>query len=205
MAFDVQAAKAEGYTDEEIAAYLRSQQGTPVPVQEQPSRTAEVATTVAGTGAGYLPEAVAVTAAGYGLKKYGPDIMRNAGNIANRFTAPPPPPYGSLGGSPIGSPVSGPVAPTPMNVPVQQTTSAGRALSPQAQQFLAQRSAQTAQQGMTQQVQKMAFDKLAPAARAMAPAAVGLGALTYSAGLNSGEDEELRRRRMMAPTISRGQ
>jgi hypothetical protein len=186
MAFDVEAAKKEGYTDEEIAAYLRGQSGTPIPVQEQPSRAAEVAATVAPTVANYIPEAVGVAAAGYGLKKYGPDIVRNAGNIVNKMTsggAVPTSTYGMPGGTPIGSPVSGPVAPTPMAAPQPAAASPS----------------------MTQQVQRLAFEKLAPAARAMAPAAIGLSGLTYSSGLNQGEEEELRRRRMMAPTISRGQ
>jgi hypothetical protein len=75
------------------------------------------------------------------------------------------------------------------------------------------------QRGMdyARQMQKIAADKVmqgaraaapmaqqaAGMARAAAPAAAGLGALTFSGGLNRGEDEELRRRRMMAPTISR--
>ena len=68
------------------------------------------------------------------------------------------------------------------------------------------------QRGMdyARQMQKIAAEKVmqgaraaAPLARAVAPAAAGLGALTFSGGLNQGEDEELRRRRMMAPTISR--
>jgi hypothetical protein len=68
------------------------------------------------------------------------------------------------------------------------------------------------QRGMdyARQMQKIAADKVvqgaraaAPLARAVAPAAAGLGALTFSGGLNQGEDEELRRRRMMAPTQSR--
>jgi hypothetical protein len=232
MAFDVEAAKAEGYTDEEIAAYLRAEQGTPVPVQEQPSRAAEVTAAVAPTMASYIPEAVAA----YGAYKYGTDIARAAGNIVKNVAGlrAPAPTVGMPGGTPIGAPVGGPVAPAPtppaptgapatkipINAPVQPTaptTAAGRPLSAEAQQFLAQRNAQAAeaarmaqprmaQPGVMQQVQKMAFDRLAPvanAARAIAPAAIGLGALTYSSGLNQGEDEELRRRRMMQPTITK--
>jgi len=45
-------------------------------------------------------------------------------------------------------------------------------------------------------VRKLALDKLLKGA-------VGVGALTYSGGLNTNEDEELRRRRAMPPTITR--
>jgi hypothetical protein len=64
-----------------------------------------------------------------------------------------------------------------------------------------------------QQYGGRAAQALAPVGRALAPVAelaarynpaiVGLQAATYSGGLNTNEAEELRRRRMMAPTISR--
>lgn len=115
MAFDVEAAKADGYTDEEIAAHIRGTTNTPVPVQEQPSRAAEVATTAAGavpTVASYIPEAVV----GYGLYKYGPDIARSAGNIVSKMSN-----FKSSGGVPsvgtAANPIGGPAVPTPMPAP----------------------------------------------------------------------------------------
>lgn len=130
MAFDVEAAKAEGYTDEEIAAYLRGQKGEPVPQQEQPGRGAEIAATVAapvaGTVASYLPEALTLGATYYGLKKFGPSIAENAGKLYERFKGVNPTTSGTAAvgtptnpiGAPTNVPVQGPVA--PQSVPVNR-------------------------------------------------------------------------------------
>jgi hypothetical protein len=224
-------AKAAGYTDDEIAAFMRGQQGTPVPVQEEPSRAAEVTAAVVPTALGAVPEIAGTAALGYGLYKYGPQLAQTGGNIISKMAAmrsgggaaPPPPTIGTaanpIGSAPSGSAMRVPITnmtPGPVNMPVSgpvaPTTSAGRAFSPQAQEYMAQRAAQTAPQmapqtsSMSQQVQKMAFQRLAPVAnmaRAAAPAAIGISGLTYSPSLNTGEDEEMRRRRMMPPTITR--
>lgn len=115
MAFDVEAAKAEGYTDEEIAAYLRSEKGTPVPVQEEPSRGAEMAGTAIPVAASAIPAVGAAAAAGYGLAKYGPDIVRSAGSIASKMMGGGQAPTVGTPTNPIGAPtnvpVSGPVNP----------------------------------------------------------------------------------------------
>jgi len=116
MAFDVEAAKADGYTDEEIAAHIRGQTNTPVPVQEQPSRAAEVTATTAGTVGSYAPEIATAGIIGYGLKKYGPDIARTTGNIVSKLSQ-----FNSSGGIPsvgtAANPIGGPAVPTPLPAP----------------------------------------------------------------------------------------
>jgi len=124
MAFDVEAAKQEGYTDEEIQAYLRSEQGTPVPVQEQPGRGAEVAATAVGavpTALSYAPEA----AAAYGLFKYGPDIARSAGNIISKMSS-----LGSQTAPTIGTPAN-PIGSAPVATPTAPTAPTAPAVAPQ--------------------------------------------------------------------------
>jgi hypothetical protein len=203
MAFDVQAAKADGYTDEEIQAYLDSK-GTPTP--------AETAATTGQPVPQYQPidrsEEYTGLAQGVGLEG-----LKTAAELGGLY-------YGGkklLGaaGKAFGS--SGPVVPTP--TPQQQTFNALKATDAQN----AARSVQqpsVVQRGMdyAKQMQKIAAEKVMAGARAAgpamatagraaapyaAPAAVGLGALTFSGGLNTNEEEELRRRRAMAPTITR--
>jgi hypothetical protein len=115
MAFDVEAAKAEGYTDEEIQAYLRGLKGEPVATQEQPSRGAEMAGTAIPVAASAIPAVGAAAAAGYGLAKYGPDIVRSAGSIASKMMGGGQAPTVGTPRNPIGAPtnvpVSGPVNP----------------------------------------------------------------------------------------------
>jgi hypothetical protein len=110
--------------------------------------------------------------------------------------APTGPQILNASGQPMRPAAPGPVAPTAPAAPAPAAAAQPTAM----------------QRGMdyARQMQKIAAEKVmqgaraaAPLARAVAPAAAGLGALTFSGGLNQGEDEELRRRRMMAPTISR--
>jgi hypothetical protein len=189
----------------------------------------EIATTAALAAAPYIAPA-ALTAGGiYGasVAKKGFDAMKSAADartmqaqaqmaqaqgLQQRFeakeaaraarAAPAGPQILNASGQPM-RPVSGPVAPTaPVAAPAPAPAAA-------AQPSVMQRGMDYARQ-----MQKIAADKvmqgaratapaMATAARAVAPAAAGLGALTFSGGLNQGEDEELRRRRMMAPTQSR--
>ena len=64
MAFDVEAAKADGYTDEEIKQYLSSK-GQPLP-EEKPIERGEEQY---GTAISAIPTAVELGALGYGAKK----------------------------------------------------------------------------------------------------------------------------------------
>jgi hypothetical protein len=156
MAFDAEAAKADGFTDEEIAAYLRSEQGTPVVVQEEPGRGAEMAATLVPAAVGAIPGSAAFFATGYGLAKYGPQMMQTGKNIVSKMaglSSGGGAPTVGTAGNPIGGtgtrfpittgaagpvtvPVAGPVAPQPV-----PATSAGRPFSPQAQQYLQQAAA----------------------------------------------------------------
>jgi hypothetical protein len=52
-------------------------------------------------------------------------------------------------------------------------------------------------------VQKLALDKVMQSAGGMLRGSVGPGMALYSGGLNTNEEEELRRRRAMPPTITR--
>jgi hypothetical protein len=56
---------------------------------------------------------------------------------------------------------------------------------------------------ITAQIRALAANKVLPMAGNLARGSVGPGMGLYSGSLNTGEEEELRRRRMMPPTISR--
>jgi hypothetical protein len=160
MAFDVEAAKADGYTDQEIQAYLASQ-GTPTPAQAasaagepvpqyQPvDRSAEYAGMAQGMGTALLPAVatgLATGAAGYGayqgLKYAAPramDAVRNMGSA----NAP--------GGA--NNPIGG------TRVPISTPTTTATAVSTtQAPQMQAAKSI----------VQKLALDKVMQGAGAVA-------------------------------------
>ena len=186
----IQEARDAGYSEEEINAELAIIQGTASAPEVQPQTPIDRTEEYTGLAQGIGLE-TAKTAAELGLAYYGGKKLLGAAGRA-------------FGGG-------GPVAPTP--TPAQQTFNTLKATDAQN----AARSVQqpgVMQRGMdyARQMQKIAADKViqgaqavAPVARAAAPyaapAAVGLGALTFSGGLNSGEDEELARRRAMAPTI----
>lgn len=94
---------------------------------------------------------------------------------------------------------TGPIAPTPAQVAGNPMLSEMAA----RQQAAASRSAWQKGLDMATKMREIASQKVMQNAGMLGKASVGLGALTYSGGLNTGEDEELRRRRMMAPTITR--
>jgi hypothetical protein len=89
------------------------------------------------------------------------------------------------------APVPTPAAPVPTPAAAAQSTAMQRGLqyADTVRQLAMEKVMQTAQ-------------RTASMARAAAPAAVGLGGLMYSGGLNTNEQEELRRRQMMPPTIT---
>lgn len=91
---------------------------------------------------------------------------------------------------PTSTRVPGPISPTsmPSASPIAQTAT-------KAAPGLIDRT--------TQMVRQIAASKILPAAGSMARGSVGPGMALYSGELNTGEEEELRRRRMMQPTITR--
>jgi hypothetical protein len=211
MAFDREAAKADGYTDEEIDQYLATKD-QPLP-PEQPRDRSEEQIGVATTA---IPQA-AITAAeiggiGYGIKKLG-DVIRGP----SAPVAPVEPGASQrIMQQAMGRPgvATMPTAsPPPMSAPVPQAAPAP-AYSAQAQQpNVVQRGVDYAKQ-----MQRIAAEKVIAGARAAgpamasagravapfaAPAAVGLGAMTFSGGLNTNEAEELRRRQAMPNPYAR--
>lgn len=221
MAFDVEAAKAAGYSQAEIDAYLKDNPDVKISAPAVPGQEGDMneppppTTVVTPAGEGnYMPgvataglaaaNAAVPAAIGYGVAKYGGRAMDLARNVMQ-----------GGGASAASVPTTAPVNPAAINLGANPAVSPSYAAPAPAAPAQAQPS--VLQRGMdyARQMQKIAADKVmqgaraaapmaesaAGAARAMAPAAVGLGALTYSGGLNAGEDEELRRRRAMAPTI----
>jgi hypothetical protein len=215
MAIDREKARAAGYTDEEIDAYEASQTAQPAvgdqpPPPPPPSADQGQAggTSMGEVGATMLAAAgpfglgVATAAAAPLAYKGGKMLLQGAKQMVSPGSAMNPiggggPRMPAMGGGPTQVPITtGPVAPAGVSAPAPAAA---------AQPSVMQRGMDYARQ-----MQKIAADKVmqgaraaAPVARAVAPAAAGLGALTFSGGLNAGEDEELRRRRMMAPTQSR--
>jgi hypothetical protein len=159
MAFDVEAAKADGYTDQEIQAYLASQ-GTPTPAQAasaagepvsqyQPvDRSAEYAGLGQGVGVGTVVGAAVPAAIGFGVAKYGGRAMDAARNMISSTGANAP------GGA--NNPIGG--TRIPISTP---TTAPAMPLAPQMQ------PAQPAPQMQAAKsiVQKLALSKLLPAAQ----------------------------------------
>lgn len=85
MDFDVEAAKADGYTDEEIRQYLATKD-QPLPPEQPRDRTEEML----GTGTSSVPTAVSVGLGGYGAYKIGKGLI-NAASGAMGGNAPPAP------------------------------------------------------------------------------------------------------------------
>ena len=214
-----QRARDEGYSEEEINAALgttsqaagaTTMPNAPIAPDPELDRSAEQ-NTVMGTGAALAAAGAAVPIGiGIGLGKYGGRAMDMARNVMSGTATPPP---GSPGGTPIGGtrvPISTPTVPAVPTAPQMQpapTTQAGRAYSPQAQQYLQSKtpvptSPAPQMQAARSIVQKLALDKVMQSAGGMLRGGVGPGMALYSGGLNTNEDEELRRRRAMAPTIT---
>ena len=239
MAFDREAAKAEGYSDDEINAYLQAEaeknkQATPVTADpgEPPapvtkfepvgSSAASVGTSAGLAVAPYaLPAAGAAAAAIGGNKLYGAwsDSAKAAQaladaklaseqGIANRAAM-------KAGG---GAPQMRPVAPTgtpTYNVPtsnVPQIRAPLPTAAPVAPTAGAPMAGPVAPTGMPApaqapsvmaQLRSFAANKILPMAGNVARGSVAPAMLFHSGELNANEDEELRRRRMMQPTITR--
>lgn len=254
MAFDREAAKAEGYTDDEINAYLQAeaeknkQTAPAVDVGEPPAPTtkinevgtsAEAMATTAGLGlAPYAVPAAGVAAAALGGGKIYQG-WKSGVDAANKYTATQAANAAthaatqemktlqqiakgsgpdaeaarqrltqliqSRGGAP--SPTSNipaqqvrPVAPTPGAYAGATPTSAMGPVSPVVPQGMPPAPKPPS---IMAQIRALAANKVLPMAGNLAKGSVGPGMAMYSGSLNTGEEEELRRRRMMPPTISR--
>lgn len=214
----IQAARDAGYSEEEIQAELAILQGTAQPPAVEPQTPIDRSEEYTGLGQGLGLEAAKLAALGYGGKKL---ILDPLVNMVRGPVAPPqatpPGATGRILGQVVGQPSSMPpadIARPPVSTGGSPAGTSGYAGSNPAMREMAARQAaqQSAlQRGMeyTDRIRQIAMDKVlqtsqrvAPVARAMAPAAAGLGAMLYSPGLNTNEDEELRRRRMMPPTIT---
>jgi hypothetical protein len=223
MAFDVQAARAAGYSQEEINAYLQGQPKTekiaPVaPGQEvDPGEPPPPEGTITPAGEGSMMPGLATAGlaaagaavplgVGIGIGKYGGQAM----NVARNFM-----------GAPAQVPVAGMPNPTAVNLggagqQIQVPQAAGtrspamqsqmqnlRTAPVQAAPPMAAPQPAPQMQAARSIVQKLALDKVMQSAGGMLRGSVGPGMALYSGGLNTNEEEELRRRRAMPPTITR--
>jgi len=245
MAFDREAAKAEGYSDDEINAYLQAeaeknkQTAPAVDVGEPPApqtkiepvgtSAASVATTGAlaaapyiGTaalgagglyGAGLAKQAFDAYREGTAAKQAHTDLQykkmeaaanRAAGNMPAQQMRPVSPtatynvPTQNVPQMRAPLPTAAPVAPQPMpGVP-----SAGP-VAPTAMPGMPTAAPAQTSPSIMNRMRALAANKVLQGAGSLAKGSVGPGMALYSGSLNTGEEEELRRRRMMPPTISR--
>jgi len=246
MAFDREAAKAEGYSDDEINAYLQAeaekkkQPTAPVvDVGEPPApqtKINEVGTSAEaiGTTAGLavapyvLPAAGAAAAAVGGSKLYGAwnasaeaakaladaklaseqgIAQRNAQKMAQQAGSAMRPinpsatynvPTQNVPQMRAPLPTVAPVAPTAMpGVP-----SAGP-VAPTAMPGMPAAAPAPSSPSIMSRMRALAANKVLQGAGNLAKGSIGPGMAMYSGGLNTNEEEELRKRRMMQPTIDR--
>lgn len=128
MAFNREAAKAEGYTDEEIDAYLN-----PAPPVQQPPKdrseenTGAAQAAVVGLGGGALD--LAKEAIKYGVPAYG--LYKGGQAIANRLP-PTPTPTGPVGVPTTTYPTPAPTGKPAVNIPINQPIAPGTATTPPA-------------------------------------------------------------------------
>ena len=175
MAFDVEAAKADGYTDEEIQEYLANK-GKTLPQEKPIDRTEEQWGTVTSA----IPTALELGAGGYAAKK----ILESLRGPTGPATPPPTGATQRIAQSVLGSPsqaiASGaaPVAPAMPAPAANAVQGAAAAEGAGAGNWMAQ-----------------ALNMAKQYAPAMARMGAGLGAATYSGGLNTNEEAELARRR----------
>lgn len=225
MAFDVEAAKADGYTDEEIQQYLATKD-QPLPPEQPRDRSEEQLGTAQSAAFGLAP--YAIPAAGAAAAAVGGSKLYNAWNasaeaakaladaklaseqgIAQRHAQ-------RMGGVPAEAPTSAArsmpgYGATTYNVPTAGAPTTGAAMTPAAPE--APPSASNYMQRMTQLAERYmpaAKSAVGAAGRVIEPVARVLGStpvmgaqlMTYSPGLNANEEEELRRRRAMQPTFN---
>ena len=186
-------------------------QVTPV----EPSLTSGLATAAIGAAPYVLPVAGAAGAAFGGSKLYGAwnasaeaakaladAKMASEQGIAQRAA------QRMGGGAPSPASAARPMpgyGPTTYNAPVANAPAVPA--TPAAQPAAAPQQPGAVRRGLQQgmeyanKVRQIAMEKVMQNAGTIGKAGIGAGAMLYSPGLNQGEDEELRRRRMMPPTI----
>ena len=194
MAFDVKAAKADGYTDEEIQQYLATKD-QPLPSEQPRDRTEEAV----GTWTSAIPDAVKYGLEGAGLYAGGKAIANAIGNRGAPMTPPAPPaaPTTFTGGAAPAwdSALSKPYTPPAPSVPPAPPSNANYM---QRMTQLADRYLPAAKQAAS-----TVGRAVAPVARVLGSAPV-MGAqlaLTPST-TNANEMQELRRRQAMPPTFN---
>jgi hypothetical protein len=223
MAFDVQAARAAGYSQEEINAYLQGQPKTekiaPVaPGQEvDPGEPPPPEGTITPAGEGSMMPGLATAGlaaagaavplgVGIGIGKYGGRAMDMARNFMGApaqvpVTGMPNPTAVNLGGAVPQQiqvpPASGTRSPAMQSQMQNLRTAPVQAPPPVAAQPAPQ------MQAAKSIVQKLALDKVMQSAGGMLKGSVGPGMAMYSGGLNTNEAEELRRRQAMPNPYAR--
>jgi hypothetical protein len=206
----IAAAREAGYTDDEIRAYLNPEAGPPMleaPDYDAKRREEQMATAELGAGIG-------AGAVGTGLLGYG--AYRGAKSLINQYNQGRPAPA---------APAAAPTAmPAPTQAPAMPASPATRVnISPQAQMMselarpgvappmnemprpatppapgIAPQAVPAPQApGMMDRFAQMAqqYAPILAKAAPVAKAAGAVGALTYSPGLNTGEQDELIRQR----------
>ena len=216
MAFDREAAKADGYTDEEIDQYLATKD-QPLPPDRPIDRSEEQMGTAQAVGTGMAtavaPYALAAPAAYGGYRMYnaakqGAEAakaladakMASEQGIAQRALAK------ANVGMPVQTPVSAPVVPTAPPAPTMAPAPAQPSVMQRGTELAAKMREIAAQKVMPAmgQAGQMAGRGLAAVANSPITRVGGMAMnAAYSGGLNTNEEEELRRRRAMAPTITR--
>jgi hypothetical protein len=176
MAFDREAALANGYTEQEIDAFLNQSQASapPAPAQAAPDRTAEYMGTTAAGAAAAVPIAAAA-AGGYGAYR---GIRAALPMVQNMLSSAP----------------AAPVAPVMPSM--QPPTVSPTYVAPTAQPA----SPSIMQQGqqMAARMREIASSRVQPLMRG----GIGIGAALTPGTLNSNEQQELARRRGMPPQIT---
>ncbi len=221
----------DGTTDDQIKAFLAQQQsgvpgGSGLQLEEEPMSTGEKVALGAGgaalAGGAAYGAYKAAPYVGPAVQAAAPALKQLPMNIAKQYVARPitglaadaaalahglPPPTATqqaLSAMGKGTQAAarqvvstGPIAPTPSQV------AGNPMLSEMARRQAAAQQQTMIQKGMEMatKMREIAAQKVMQNAGMLGKASIGLGALTYSGGLNAGEDEELRRRRMQPPTI----
>jgi len=179
MAFDREAALANGYTEQEIDAFLNQSQASapPAAAQAAPDRTAEYMGTAAAGAAAAVPVAAAA-AGGYGAYR---GIRAAMPMVQNMLSGAPAAP-------------AAPVAPVMPSM--QPPTVSPSYVAPTAQPA----SPSIMQQGqqMAARMREIASSRGQPLMRG----GIGIGAALTPGTLNSNEQQELARRRGMPPQIT---
>lgn len=167
-------ARANGYSEEEIQRYLSDQNITIS--QPEMDRSEEYAGLAQGIGL----EAAKTAATLGGSYLVGKKLLKGLGNSLGRGPVAP--------ASPTAPGAVGPVSPEMRTFEVLKTSSE-ELRAQEAARKAQQAASQARQPGMVQRVAQMAYDKIAPAARAAAPyARGGIGGMAALMPGNTGQN-----------------